>query len=78
MQSQINHLNVNLKREIDERINGEKNMKKKINALELEGHQFRLASHFLDERISKLEKKIGGGGIIKSEDPSINKTKKNN
>jgi len=76
MQAQINHLNVNLKREIDERMNGEKNMKKKINALELEGHQFRLASHFLDERISKLEKKIGG--IIKSEEPSINKTKKNN
>jgi hypothetical protein len=60
IQNQIDHLNVNLKREIDERVKGHADQSKKIKALELEGHQFRIACHFLDERISKLEKRLAG------------------
>jgi hypothetical protein len=43
IQTQIDHLNKNLKKEIDERMSVE--------------YRYSLACHFLDQRIDKLEKK---------------------
>jgi hypothetical protein len=43
IQTQIDHLNKNLKKEIDDRLSAD--------------DRYRLACHFLDQRIDKLEKK---------------------
>ena len=49
IQKQIDHLNINLKKEIDDRLSAD--------------DRYRLACHFLDQRISKLE------GVKKNHQP---------